>query len=355
MRAGTGLPITIVSASLALLGVLLLAGCGKSSRLTSVSPNVISDRAAATGTASARPTLSLDGADSRGHGFYPLQIGNRWAYRSVIKFILTDASGPHPPDVVNSRIERELTGTTKLFGRTYVIEEARYFTEGSPSPNTSATFFRQDPAGLYEADVPPPNPGAVAGRTSEELSALDAHGRDYIARTVANPEHRAAFETAWAQLSSRLDLALHIRASAPATATDSRRGGVLDHEITRLRYPLFPGQQWTIRPSPFFGSLVEAHETVALPAGRFPGYRIRISSEFFGPNDAVKFWYGRAGLLRDRVHVESVATDENGNPIGTAIVEQEDELVRLDIVHPGRHSKHRIADPDAGLSASQAK
>ena len=70
--------------------------------------------------------------------------------------------------------------------------------------------------------------------------------------------------------------------------------------------------------------------------GMMPGWRIRYTSELFGPHDRVHVWYGRQGFLRLAYHVESDATDPNGNVIGTAVAEETQELRSLSLVKPAQ-------------------
>ena len=162
---------------------------------------------------------------------------------------------------------------------------------------------------------------------------------------------RGVFQSAWIRLSRRMEVATNVAKSMASRTERRRRGGVLDHEILRLRYPLFPGANWAIREDPFFGATVEGHEPSVLPAGRFPGYRVRISSPLFGAKDEVKVWYGRAGLLRLSAHGEEVATDPQGNVIGTLVFEQQEVLSNLDLVAYQPHeSRPRPRDGGKGTT-----
>jgi hypothetical protein len=124
-------------------------------------------------------------------------------------------------------------------------------------------------------------------------------------------------------LLARLD-----HATGAALAARSR-GGVLDHEITRLAYPLHPGAHWVIRADPRFESTVMSLGPIDEPAGRFAGARIRVDSDVFGPRDRVELRYGRDGVLGLSAHLEGVATDESGNVIGIMVAEQRQDLAAL--------------------------
>ena len=81
-----------------------------------------------------------------------------------------------------------------------------------------------------------------------------------------------------------------------------------------------------------FGSVVEANEIIAVPAGRFPSSRIRIVSALLGPNDAVHVWFSRSGTLALRYHLETQVTDVDGNIIGTETFDYDETLQDLSLV-----------------------
>jgi hypothetical protein len=71
---------------------------------------------------------------------------------------------------------------------------------------------------------------------------------------------------------------------------------------------------------------VEGTDVLDLPPGRLLGYRIRISSELFGPTDVVHVWYGRSGYLQLVVHMESDAIDSSGEIYGRVVADQREKL-----------------------------
>ena len=102
-------------------------------------------------------------------------------------------------------------------------------------------------------------------------------------------------------------------------------------EITRLEYPLHPGAQWVIRADPRFESIVEGAEVLDLAVGHVPGWRIRIESVLFGPDDRVHIWYGRGGFLKLEAYFEGIATDPGGNRLGRLISEESEVLTEVSL------------------------
>ena len=159
-----------------------------------------------------------------------------------------------------------------------------------------------------------------------------------ISRTL-EAEHRDAYRRSLDDLCLRLrviDSAIG-RITGPAPVLQGPPGGVLPDEITLLKYPLHPSQEWTIRDDPFyvFGA-VEAHEVLDLPPGRMNGYKIRIDNGLFGPSDWGYVWYGRDGYLGLTAHLETEILDPNGNPMGALVFDEHTLLESLDLVGKGR-------------------
>jgi hypothetical protein len=306
--------------------VLAAAACGCSD--SPISPLGASDSPDGTevwlATGSTAMTAQVDGpaAASRG-AFFPLVLGNRWMYDRTIETQLEIDGTLEPPETFEAAVTRELTQTEELFGRPYVVEEGTV-TEGDDT-TLEWIRYRQDRAGLYEADVSIIQP--PAGTSSRPASRLSirkgeladlASARRALERRLEGSPHRAALLQAWARLTRKVELVRAVRAhcTLPAVVAKDRPGGVMESELTRLAYPLRPGQEWMVLPDGSFASVVEAHETLDLPAGRMPGWRIRMEGSAFGPNDVVHLWYGRSGFLALRADLESDATDENGEVIG---------------------------------------
>ena len=60
-------------------------------------------------------------------------------------------------------------------------------------------------------------------------------------------------------------------------------------------------------------------------------WRVDGTSELFGPNDRVRFWYANAGLVRMALHAEEQATDDTGNPIGRLLVDEDQVLTAVEL------------------------
>jgi hypothetical protein len=227
-----------------------------------------------------------------------------------------------------------------LFGRSYFVQEETASPSGSligraASASSTWTRYRQDRSGLYEADVDASVPPTLDGgschvpRSSATVPGVDK-ARSLPASLVGRlpAAQRSAFAAAWDRLQERESL---IRTSLPAASGAGggrgRRRGLLGGEIVRLKYPLHDGAMWVIRPDPLFSSTVDEHEVLALPAGRFPSYDIRIDSDLIEAGEFVRLWFGRSGQLAFRFRLVALVTDSEGNEIGT-LVDDHGEVLR---------------------------
>lgn len=314
-----------------LLGSLLLlsllgAGCSPS-RMPTMSP-VEGD-----GPASAALTRAVDEPSAAGAGFYPLALGNTWHFAGRLTVTEYPANAPPSVDLDQARaVTTDLTCVETRNGRDYVVERSLTLVAGVEY--TDYVRMREDGAGLFEADIAsdtPPDcagdaavamrgPGAPGpGRGGDPADALEAglRGLDAARRERVS----AALRDAW----SRLGV---VRELLPGPSAYGRPGdGVGAGELTRLRYPLRPGQRWYIRDEPGFRfeSIDDGVISLATPVGRFPAHQIRVVPPVLGPNDFVITYYGRSGFLGVTAHFESVSTDEGGNVTGRMVVE--DQLI----------------------------
>jgi len=286
--------------------------------------------------------IIADGAPegAGGQGFYPLELGNHWTFERRFTAVFLEADGSTTPvyDATTS-IEAELVCVEMLNGRSYVVEHD----VETYGPDTFEQWvrMRQDASGLYEADVatntPPscatrPNRGGGPQRIHEDR---DAQIAERLAAVASSPGELSALQSAWDRIRERHE-ALH-GVVGPGVGFLGKAGGPESGEITRLRYSLHTGQSWTIREDPEFTSEDEGGEALHTPAGAISVRRIRVDSEFFGPGDRVVFWFGRhEGFVGLNAHTEGIATDVNGNPIGTFVTDDIINLVGLDLVGPGR-------------------
>jgi hypothetical protein len=267
-----------------LLLALALAGCS----------GPVAPRSAA---APSQPAASAAAREPR--LFYPLDLGNHWRFHRVLS--------TQGQVVRRSRIDHDLVCVDGIGGRAYVVDRLTQTDSTVVGPLTYHQWVRsrQDPSGLYEADVdigtpPPCDPGTVLA----EPPPLDAALLD------PGPGGDAARE-AVARVQRIEELLM------------GRRSTAADGELTRLRYPLVVGRTWTVRSAPIaFSSTVEALEVLSLPFGPVQAYRIRTDAEVAGPRDRVVTWYGRGGMLGMFVHVE--IDTANGPFIAEDIITLED-------------------------------
>jgi hypothetical protein len=276
-------------------------------------------------------------------GFYPLEIGNRWRYRLVVRLAITTNQGPQPPIVLRGHRTATLIGDEVHAGHRYVIDEERTLAPGSSEPVVQTFLYRQDRSGLYAGFFP--EPGAVIHGTPAAASAPDRFaaalrqaGDAYVDRTVDVRAGREAFRLAVTRMVERLGAA-----RPDDAAQDRRRGGPLENEITVLRYPLHTGAHWIV--SPTISQTVKGLDVLQLPAGRFVGWRLREHAAILGPHDVVRVWYGAAGYLKLAVHFEAPVTDDSGNVIGSVIGEQRELLAALGLRGHGRSDRPVAFEP----------
>ena len=216
-----------------------------------------------------------------GHAFYPLTIGNRWEYRGRSCMLrVIDGSDPIEEFAWTSEVARELVGVKELRGREYVIERETGF-QSSPFGDQSwvyLSFMRQDRSGLYSAD-------SLIVMPREKAQATDRNG------TI--PGRDAAFAAAFRRIESRRARVLALLGRFPLA-------GVNPDELTLLQYPLHTGARWRVRNDPdlVIEALVEGHEVLELPAGRFPAWRVRILWQIDDPLMDIRLWYGTSGFLQ---------------------------------------------------------
>jgi hypothetical protein len=295
-----------------------LPGCGRA-------PTAPASRPQATNALPAKPSRADAAADAG--LFYPLQLGNHWAYDFVFNVSVVPFSGSPSEFEVRERRERDLTCIEQLAGASYFIEK-RSFPGGA-----YWLPYRQDRAGLYESDALALPCSGGTGRQKLDMDATATRSYEAawsaVEAKIADPLKRAAYRAAWERIQARV--AAIGRALGAEPASPRAAGGVGAGEITRLLYPLHTGARWVIRADPRFESVVEGNDVLDLPPGRLPAWRIRIDSELVGPDDRVHVWYGRSGYLMLVAHFKGEATDPNGIPIGTLISDESEVLTELSL------------------------
>ncbi len=277
------------------------------------------------------------GPENPGKGeFYPLAIGNTWTYTGEFSMRIGSGSAYD-----TSKDEtRTIIGTEVLFGREYMLEEQVLLSGGLFGGVDTFTYwcrYRQDRAGLYEADVAmsdPPGEGSDMGldrwnvlwkRAVDELEPVDTEAAER-AKIAHFNKIKAVNELIGRRTGSAL-------LTGPP-------GGILPDEIQRLRYPMHTRQEWIIRADPLFYSIVEGMDVIDLPAGKMNGWRIFIHNEFLGDNDIVHLWYSRQGFLCMEIHLET-----EDYTFGAIIITDE-TLYLVDYALEGKGKKDN--DPEDG-------
>ena len=318
----------VASFAVVVVTLFSLAGCG-ADRHDPLRPSA----STSTGASGARPYLEEGAAaavaTANQSGFYPLTVGNAWRYATHFEVTLIDSAGNASRGPSESHvIDRVLDRVRSFPDREYIVEDSFERLPDGTRQYFQPILYRQDQAGLYELDSPPDVPGA------RPLASGDARARR--AAAIAASFGGRVSTAAVIDLLDRMDRATGAAFAPAASHSPSvargRPGGVLSDEITRLSYPMHPGTHWVIRADPLFDSTVEAIEAIDEPAGRFTGARIRIHSDVFGPRDNVHTWYGRDGYLRLTAHLEGVATDDTGRPVGTFLSDIREDLIALHLV-----------------------
>lgn len=270
-------------------------------------------------------------------GFYPLRVGNRWDYLDGVTVTLIPDSGEPPTvELYQSFTRREIVGAQELNGREYMIESE---TVGGPGPYAYAAYYRQDASGLYQFEALRGAPGAGAAASGARQARISSRIDAMIERLLEgrSPTERDAYLLAARRLDERIGMIRALGATgAPPVAGRGFPGTAGPTEVSLLRYPLAPKSRWAVRewfPFPLTAEVVEAEQVrLPPPLGELLGYRIRHSSEVFGPDDSVQLWYGPSGFLQLVAHIETAATDPGGNLIGRWVVEQTRILTDLRLV-----------------------
>jgi len=283
------------------------------------------------------------GPDNLGQGaFYPLDIGNSWIYTGERSMSIGDYESYH----LSVQEMRSLTGTEELFGREYTLEKQVIILSGGIGPDDTITYwcrYRQDRAGLYEADIaandPPGKDGDAVGPSGENLNRVhhwDVLWQKSIERLESIDEETV--ERARTAHFNKINAVYELlgRKDGRALLT-SPPGGILPDEIQRLRYPMHPRQEWIIRNAPLFYAVVDRQEVLDLPAGMINGWRIRYYNEFLDENDLVYFWYGRRGFLGMTAHLET----EMDGVYGTVISDEDLFLESYDLEDKGNKENEK--------------
>ena len=311
---------------------MLIVGAAALFAVSGCSHKYSADEASPGGTGAASELLAPRPSDGgfdfrRGRMFFPLAVGNHWDYhiRTVNQLFTPD---PQPPQVDENPFAIEIIGTESVGGREYFLQSE--FDPRVVPPSGAVFRVRESRFGWFDLDTITAQSavavdGAPAGPGAADLAA-------YVDRAVADPRQRAAFQRAAAQVEAKLAL---VRPVFGGLHPRPQGGGAAPGEITLLSFPLYVGARWIVRDDPLFGRIVVARERVSLSLGTFPAWKIRGTSELFGPEDRVFFWYSNLGLLRVRYHIVADAVDNSGNVIGRVASDSDQSLTDIHLVGPG--------------------
>jgi len=93
-------------------------------------------------------------------------------------------------------------------------------------------------------------------------------------------------------------------------------------ETRLLAYPLHTGASWIMTEYPHTTATVEGMDVLGTPVGRLPAWRIRIRNGGHLPQEESFIWYGRAGYLRMKTHLNTGKPAPSG---GIEIIEDQSE------------------------------
>jgi hypothetical protein len=270
------------------------------------------------------PTQPASGSGA-GLAAVSLAIGNEWNYEGVAisRIEFDDASPTDTLEILTERTD-EIVGQENRFAREYYLLEESLFERIGGEADIDTTYWwqrvRQSPRGLFEADIslnePPLAASAVTTRSHDTGRATAAWDR---ISTRLGDAQVAAFRDAWERVQALRRMSMRLAPIMQFAGDDWAAA----KDLTRLSYPVRVGKEWTIRSTPLFATTVEAIESLDLPGGEQEAYRLRITSELFGANDSVVVWYGKDGFLGHSFHMEAVATDPYGDPIGRILWDEE--------------------------------
>ena len=309
--------VTIAGTAALLLFSIAFVGCShRYSTEESPAPGVASD------LLGVRPG-DLGADFSRSRSLFPLAVGNHWEYRVRSRYQILDPAAP-PPEVFETPYNIDIEATATLDGRDYFLQS-----EGDPRLGGVGLAFpvRSSRFGLYELELNQAQQSSAAAPVEPAAADLTA----YVDGAIADPAKRAAYQRAAAELAAK------VLGMSPTLGIQPLRPnpGAAPNELTLLSYPLFVGARWIVRKDPQFGRIVVAHERVLVPLGTFPAWKVRGTSELYGPNDRVNFWYSNLGLLALRYHAETNATDSTGAIIGRVAIDSDQSLTAIHLVRAG--------------------
>jgi hypothetical protein len=237
---------------------------------------------------------------------------------------------------IHSIVVSRITGTETHAGRTYFVEDRTVQEDGGPVLPYTHSPFRQDRSGLYffqPEETRDARPTIETG-DADQPGLASNFPADLTAAWVATAGRPEAWRATLARRLQTVALVRALAAGAPSRASFAGTsggvatlagppGGALADEVTLLRYPLHPGATWDGLVG-FNVWTVEAVGNTVLPIGRTWTARLDISLPgITDDDDKITFWYGAPGEVKSKQHFLDVATDQNGEPIGKFVSEDE--------------------------------
>jgi len=248
---------------------------------------------------------------------YPMAVGNRWVYDRTDHTQVIPYVGPQPPpDIRETTFEVTHACAINYDGLDYIVQ-----LESFPDLNSHYFYlYRQTADGLFGRDIGGGDvPCAPIAMSMVSGPHKPRSGGDAISG-ITDPARRAAFTAEIRRQRDALELLRHTTVAA----------GLRD--FTFLEYPLYTGKDWVAKEEGHFVRTIEGQDVLSMPAGIFAALRIRINSDFLGPLDQAHIWYGPRGVIRFRASFEGLATDDDGNIIGTVTSTSTEDLAELSLV-----------------------
>ena len=216
-------------------------------------------------------------------GFYPLAVGSAWTYLSTrhVEFIAPDGSDVRPPIHQRATTTREIVVQESIAGQVWSVEEDRSLVDGAEQPTVTWRRWREDPTGLYRADL---------------LASIPPGG------------------------------------ATDVTSVDAAR---------RFGYPREVGAEWLLRDDDQSarGTLVTI-DVLASGIGERSAFLVEYRFRDDGPKDWRRFWYSECGILRSEVRAEVEATDAISGRRLTIVSTVTTEIVSIHPACPGRPALH---------------
>jgi hypothetical protein len=276
----------------------------------------------------------------------PLAVGNQWERRVWIQVRLRQAGEPeivstNEYDLRMSILDRQVFEGEPIF---IVVEHDVTVT---PEPWTRYGL-REDANGLYFRTALAPVPGIAADAEARSGQAGRSAFEARVRAATAGSPLREEFAAAAARLVARAGSAgqsitgLPGFVPPPGLPRPGEPGGLrtaspLPGENVQLAYPLIRGSRWRLGSAANVARIVERRERVTVPAGEFQAWVVRGLSPFYGPDEYIRLWYAREGLVRAESHHVEVVRDRYGIVVGSLTTDMRQSLTGYQLASPVAH------------------